>query len=1108
MSIKENENQIYTKEQNDYMTLYLKNIIERYFDLESNASQAKKEAIIIQAFTRVKEILNAKEKKFVICVNEKSGEISLDISDLKGQEKFEKNTAFNKNFCQYTSKNVTQYNNKNVSYSHYGVSAAGRIVEGDDDRLSDARIPLYHAHEIYEIEGLQNFIEKAILKVNSTHLHSNFNIIDKIIYTGSMAQIDLRLLEDFSIRVEKALECIQEIDESFVLLATGYMYQLKETLSAVIYRIQELEEKIDTWIKWLEDSKNYTDWKNKEYKNEINTYIKQFLSKEEYDRLEWVMEHSIRPIYYNEINLSSYGNYFELIDYESVQESVSKGNYGGSPYNLRKGFTKIALEQDFSGFINNDAIEQIGGSILNGFCSVHFEYDKNGHHYCDELPQLYQLGNSQHDCVLIDCNWDSYNAINIYAKRISYIPVFLYRTLILRAKCTDHAGNVGDDSVICIDNFDTKKVFVDYYQHNNKKKLTDSFTKSIDGFNKTVLANAIPNDNNNNYHDRVKVSWNFTEPDTYLYFYKLYKKGPYDSDWIEVKHSNADSAITSGNLLDIYNAADVIRCGDGTDDVAVGTTVLTGEDRYIAWNVENGVAKSNSNTSCHDIFLTQQKYIIYRHRCTFTIFGPQNEDPEYDNDAITTIISAVKDSSGKLHTLSLVCSKSSEGIVRVPVAGFSIVYNYCMPGMKFLATHAMDVTNPSYTDAYQANAWTEDNKINIDVRKDRKNIYIYSSEFYQLDGFNFDESKTDLERERMHISLSSIKAQTGIDFTEGSIGYGNCSQYGATVIGIDVQIFKSRFINQYIDKIQDTDRPNPPKMYGTCIENSETQDVYDVTVQYSDYRTETQYKLQLFDDVNFAINGKEFIDNLVEKEDGLMGPLTITSFSGVKNVDYTIGYESNYPKMINPFYSPVNSDPDSYVTVEVVSRTEGSYPIDKLKVTVVKKPYENEIIFCDNDHISFHNYAEKYYGYNCELLSKQWKVPTDSGTSTKTIDAKYICTLLNPTDLQDHIYHVKNSYNTINDDKYINLGKEYYIPATFEKDVYDGKQALDDKKASSSKVGYFKEIFNISNSNCFKSDIDSSYGILGMFRFLNLNYFFKNAKFSYRVFKVPGKENQ
>jgi hypothetical protein len=29
-----------------------------------------------------------------------------------------------------------------------------------------------------------------------------------------------------------------------------------------------------------------------------------------------------------------------------------------------------------------------------------------------------------------------------------------------------------------------------------------------------------------------------------------------------------------------------------------------------------------------------------------------------------------------------------------------------------------------------------------------------------------------------------------------------------------------------------------------------------------------------------------------------------------------------------------------------------------------------------------------------------------------------------------------------------------------------------------------------------------------MFRFLNLNYFFKNAKFSYRVFKVPGKENQ
>ena len=453
-------------------------------------------------------------------------------------------------------------------------------------------------------------------------------------------------------------------------------------------------------------------------------------------------------------------------------------------------------------------------------------------------------------------------------------------------------------------------------------------------------------------------------------------------------------------------------------------------------------------------------------------------------------------------------------MVRVPVAGLSIVYNYCMPGMKFLKTYPLDCTNPSYTDSYQENAWTEDNKINIDIRKDKKNIYIYCSEFYTLDGFNFDESKTNLNEERMHISLNEIKSQTGVDFTEGSIGYGNCSQYGATVIGIDVQVFKSNFINQYIDNLNDIDKPNPPRLYGRCSESSDTQDVYDVTVQYSDYRTERQYKFQVFDDtgevsekeVDFSLNGEDFTDNLVEKENGMIGPISVTSFSGVKNVEYTIGYESNYPKVINPFFSPVNSDPDSYVTVEVISRTGGSYPIDK--VTVLKKHYEHEIIFCDNDHTSFHNYIEDYYGYNCELLSKQWKVPTDSGISTKTIDAKYICTLLNPNEFDKHVYHTRNSYNTINDDNYTNLGKEYYIPATFNKDIYKKEKAEDVNKKSNANVGYFKDTFNINNDNCFVSEEDNIYGTLGIFRFLKLDSFFNNAKFSYRVFKVPGKEDQ
>ena len=153
MALKEHDNNIITKEENDPVTIYLKNIIQRYFQIENDISQETKEAIIIQAYTRLKEYLNAFTNQYIICINERSGAIDLAIRDFGGEEAFDKNDAFNKDFCDVITETKTLWNGTDETYNNYGEEQADHIVAGDDDRLYDARIPLAHIHTIDEING-------------------------------------------------------------------------------------------------------------------------------------------------------------------------------------------------------------------------------------------------------------------------------------------------------------------------------------------------------------------------------------------------------------------------------------------------------------------------------------------------------------------------------------------------------------------------------------------------------------------------------------------------------------------------------------------------------------------------------------------------------------------------------------------------------------------------------------------------------------------------------------------------------------------------------------------------------------------------------------------
>lgn len=175
MSIIEHEDNRFTKE-NSEVEKYLLRIIQRYFDIESKLSKETIEAIIIESLTRFKQIA-LKEKGFLFSLNQKTGNINLTIQDFGGEQSFAKRSAFNKDFG----------------------NEADTICEGNDNRLSNARIPLEHVHSVLNIDNLRDRINNIIVSDRAVHIHDNKNVLDIIRYTGTQAQIDLIVIEELQI---------------------------------------------------------------------------------------------------------------------------------------------------------------------------------------------------------------------------------------------------------------------------------------------------------------------------------------------------------------------------------------------------------------------------------------------------------------------------------------------------------------------------------------------------------------------------------------------------------------------------------------------------------------------------------------------------------------------------------------------------------------------------------------------------------------------------------------------------------------------------------------------------------------------------------------------
>lgn len=279
MNIQEHDNNIITKERTS-IEKYLLRIIQRYFDIENNYTKESIEEMIIESMTRFKQFI-ADEKGFIFSLNRQTGNITLSMRDFDGQQSFSKRTAFNKDFG----------------------TIEDTICEGNDLRLYDDRIPLYHNQPMSDINGLDDVLYD-IENCQGTHYHDNQDVIDILKYTGNRISIDLMLLDTLIQRVEKYKDTLNKCDIQVIRIEKDNAEIISNLLIQVQQNLLVVQDIINNNTEWIEDAKKYTDNKVSSARYYFEQESLKSLTQAEVDTLQNHMEQSYYVIADGEIPLT------------------------------------------------------------------------------------------------------------------------------------------------------------------------------------------------------------------------------------------------------------------------------------------------------------------------------------------------------------------------------------------------------------------------------------------------------------------------------------------------------------------------------------------------------------------------------------------------------------------------------------------------------------------------------------------------------------------------------------------------------------------------------------------------------------------------------------
>lgn len=260
----------------DTVERYLLNLVQEYFKNSNIASTTSREYIIKKAVERMREEINF-DSIGVLSITlpdgeERTGAVTITLEDLNGEPLISpKLSAFNVNFG----------------------AEAKTACEGNDPRLSDARKPLEHQHEISNVVGLEGILSTLTGKVERIdeflHKHNNKNVLDMLVYTGNNSTIDLTVLDTIE---DKIIKIAEEIREE-VKECREETNKVNSEVTEINSRITDITEQSDALKQYVLDtnqeyydlSKKYTDESVTSLQEEIETELETLATKDMFNTL-------------------------------------------------------------------------------------------------------------------------------------------------------------------------------------------------------------------------------------------------------------------------------------------------------------------------------------------------------------------------------------------------------------------------------------------------------------------------------------------------------------------------------------------------------------------------------------------------------------------------------------------------------------------------------------------------------------------------------------------------------------------------------------------------------------------------------------------------------
>lgn len=390
MRIEEVSESRYLKE-TDNVEKYLLRLIEDYFKTVNYTAPSSREYIIEQAVKRLKEEVDF-DSLGVLSItlpddeNPRTGAVNINIQDLHGEpEILDKKSAFNVPF---------------------GV-LANTACEGNDERLSNAREPLPHKHEVEDIPGLQGIIntlnEKASKLDQNRHFHDNKNVLDKLMYSGTKTSIDLAILDDLD---SDMIELVQEVISDI----QGYKNDADAKITQINTKIQDIKDRVNSLHDFVvsENESNltqanaYTDEKFQEITDSISTLIANCVTKQDFKNILGMINDCYVFAGEDSINIQQF---FDIYEFNVIGQTPKIDNE-----------YRINIKPSILQFINDNE-QELRDCKFEPF----IEYQG----FCQQTPISFLKGMNEDGFITVDFDLDAAQCvISISSKQYS-LPVYL-----------------------------------------------------------------------------------------------------------------------------------------------------------------------------------------------------------------------------------------------------------------------------------------------------------------------------------------------------------------------------------------------------------------------------------------------------------------------------------------------------------------------------------------------------------------------------------------------------------------------------------------------------------------------------------------------------------